>query len=30
LYDAKRFARNFEEALWGMWEARIHGKSAAL
>jgi protein O-GlcNAc transferase len=22
LYDAKRFARNFETALWGMWQAR--------
>ncbi len=22
LYDAKRFARNFEAALWGMWQAR--------
>jgi protein O-GlcNAc transferase len=22
LFDAPRFARNFEEALWGMWQAR--------
>jgi protein O-GlcNAc transferase len=22
LFDAKRFARNFEKALWGMWRAR--------
>ena len=22
LYDAQRFARNFEAALWGMWEKR--------
>ena len=22
LFDAKRFARNFEDALWGMWQAR--------
>jgi len=28
LFDAKRFARNFEDALWGMWEAR-HGNIAA-
>jgi hypothetical protein len=23
LYDARRFAKNFEEALWGMWQAHI-------
>jgi predicted O-linked N-acetylglucosamine transferase (SPINDLY family) len=23
LYDARRFARNFEEALWGMWQTSI-------
>lgn len=23
LYDAPRFARHFEEALWGMWQARM-------
>ena len=23
LFDAKRFARNFEDALWGMWQERI-------
>jgi predicted O-linked N-acetylglucosamine transferase (SPINDLY family) len=23
LYDARRFARNFEEALWGMWQASL-------
>jgi predicted O-linked N-acetylglucosamine transferase (SPINDLY family) len=22
LYDAKRFARNFEAGLWGMWQER--------
>jgi len=22
LFDARRFARNFEDALWGMWQAR--------
>ena len=22
LFDAQRFARNFEDALWGMWENR--------
>ena len=27
LYDAKRFARNFEAALWGMWQARTQGTS---
>ena len=25
LFDAKRFARNFEDALWGMWQARTQG-----
>ncbi len=24
LFDAPRFARNFEDALWGMWQARTH------
>jgi len=23
LFDAMRFARNFEDALWGMWQARV-------
>ena len=27
LFDAKRFARNFEDALWGMWQARTQGNS---
>ena len=27
LFDAPRFARNFEEALWGMWQARTHRNS---
>ena len=27
LFDAKRFARNFEAALWGMWQARTRGNS---
>jgi predicted O-linked N-acetylglucosamine transferase (SPINDLY family) len=22
LFDAPRFAKNFEAALWGMWEAK--------
>jgi protein O-GlcNAc transferase len=22
LFDAQRFVRNFEDALWGMWQAR--------
>lgn len=25
LLDAQRFARNFEDALWGMWQARTQG-----
>ena len=28
LYDAERFARNFEEALWGMWQAKTLDDSA--
>jgi predicted O-linked N-acetylglucosamine transferase (SPINDLY family) len=28
LYDAKRFARNFEAALWGMWQARAQSNSS--
>jgi predicted O-linked N-acetylglucosamine transferase (SPINDLY family) len=27
LFDAKRFARNLETALWGMWQARTQGNS---
>ncbi len=27
LFDARRFARNFEDALWGMWNARTQGSS---
>jgi len=27
LFDAPRFARNFEEALWGMWRARNQNNS---
>ena len=27
LFDAPRFARNFEDALWGMWQARAQGDS---
>ena len=23
LYDAPRFARHFEDAMWGMWHARM-------
>ncbi|HTN93162.1 MAG TPA: hypothetical protein VMJ33_01125, partial [Gallionella sp.] len=26
LFDAPRFARNFEDALWGMWQARTQDK----
>jgi protein O-GlcNAc transferase len=29
LFDAKRFARNFEEALWGMWLVRTESHSLA-
>ena len=29
LFDAKRFARNFEDALWGMWQARSQGNSSS-
>jgi protein O-GlcNAc transferase len=28
LFDAPRFARNFEDALWGMWQARSDGDSS--
>ena len=28
LYDAERFARNFEAALWGMWQAKTFDNSA--
>jgi protein O-GlcNAc transferase len=27
LFDAQRFARNFEAALWGMWQARIQSNA---
>jgi protein O-GlcNAc transferase len=27
LFDGKRFAKNFENALWGMWQAKNHGNS---
>jgi protein O-GlcNAc transferase len=27
LFDAKRFARNFEDAMWGMWQARTRQSS---
>jgi predicted O-linked N-acetylglucosamine transferase (SPINDLY family) len=27
LFDAPRFARNFEDALWGMWQARNQNNS---
>ncbi len=27
LFDAKRFAKNFDVALWGMWQARSNGKN---
>jgi protein O-GlcNAc transferase len=30
LFDAQRFARNFEEALWGMWRARNNFSNSAL
>ncbi len=29
LFDAKKFARNFEDAMWGMWEARPHAVGSA-
>ena len=29
LFDAKRFARNFEDALWGMWHSRAHHNMSA-
>jgi protein O-GlcNAc transferase len=29
LFDAQRFARNFEQALWGMWQARAQNNAAA-
>jgi protein O-GlcNAc transferase len=29
LFDAPLFARNFEDALWGMWQARTNGNSFA-
>jgi predicted O-linked N-acetylglucosamine transferase (SPINDLY family) len=29
LYDAKRFAQHFTEAMWGMWSATISDKSLA-
>ena len=28
LFDAERFARNFEDALWGMWQARAQSNAA--
>jgi protein O-GlcNAc transferase len=28
LFDTRRFARNFEDALWGMWQAKFQGDSA--
>jgi predicted O-linked N-acetylglucosamine transferase (SPINDLY family) len=30
LFEAPRFARNFEDALWGMWQARVQSNSLAL
>ena len=27
LFDAKRFAKNFEDALWGMWQARAQASA---
>jgi protein O-GlcNAc transferase len=27
LFDAKRFAKNFEDAMWGMWQARTRKSS---
>jgi protein O-GlcNAc transferase len=29
LFDAKRFAKNFEDAMWGMWQARKRNGSSA-
>jgi protein O-GlcNAc transferase len=29
LFDAKRFARNFEDALWGMWQAHTRSDPSA-
>ncbi|MBI3480941.1 MAG: hypothetical protein HY016_11405, partial [Nitrosomonadales bacterium] len=29
LYDAQRFARNFEAALWGMWQAKSTSAAAS-
>ncbi|HTN93643.1 MAG TPA: tetratricopeptide repeat protein [Gallionella sp.] len=29
LFDAPRFAKNFEDALWGMWQARAQDKLSA-
>jgi protein O-GlcNAc transferase len=29
LFDARRFARNFEAALWGMWQAQTESNSPA-
>jgi protein O-GlcNAc transferase len=29
LFDAPRFARNFEDALWGMWQARTQRDPSA-
>jgi predicted O-linked N-acetylglucosamine transferase (SPINDLY family) len=28
LFDAKRFSKNFEDALWGMWQAKAQGNTA--
>jgi protein O-GlcNAc transferase len=29
LFDAKRFAKNFEDALWGMWQAHTRNDASA-
>lgn len=29
LFDTRRFARNFEDALWGMWQAKTRGNSTS-